>query len=194
MRVEFNVDEVVRRLQGLRVEGIPGAIRRAMTRSLKSGSVAMAREIASDAALKVGTVKDQLRTEVVGGQGDTGLVGRISISGKRIPLVQFSAKGPGGATATQFVPSRGKGRGVTANTGGGRKVYPSTFMAVVGNGHIGVFQRKAHGRLPIEEKFGPSLPHVFMKKTTTAITRFQEQFPKELQSEVSVAIKKAASS
>jgi hypothetical protein len=165
-----------------------------LTRATSSASVALARDVAADMGLKVGVVKEQLRAEVV--DTEEGLVGRISVSGRRIPLIDFNARGQ--------EPSRGRGRGVSANTGGGRKTYPGSFIATTRSGHRGVFlrqgssSRKSRGawskNLPIVELKGPSLPNVVHKKSAVAIARFQEQFPKELQREVIFAIKKAASS
>jgi hypothetical protein len=94
---------------------------------------------------------------------------------------------------------------VTASIGGARKTYPGAFIMTVGTGgHRGIFQRVGAGsrmsrgawskNLPIIELKGPSLPHVFNKQSQVAIDRFNEQFPKELEREVSFALKKVASS
>lgn len=203
MAITYDPSAVVRNLQSFE-DLATGAIRRALTRSVNSGSVAMAREIATDIRLKVAVVKEQLRTEVVDSEAGYP-VGRLSISGARLPLIDFGATGPGGSSKTRVVLTRGRGRSVTANTGHGRQTYPGAFITAVGSGgHIGVFKRigasvrKSPGawspNLPIVELKGPSLPQVFSKKTDVAIQRFQEQYPKELQREVSFALKKAASS
>lgn len=195
MALTFDPSALLTQLYGIGTRA-PQAIKRAMTRSVSSAKVAMARDIASDTGLKVGTVKDELKTEVVPGEGFGVFVGRLSISGKRIPLIDFSAKGP--------EPSRGRGRGVTANTGGGRKTYAGAFITTMASGHRGVFKREGPGarrsrgawskNLPIVELKGPSLPQVFTKKSTVAIARFQEQFPKELQREVSFVLSKGPAS
>jgi hypothetical protein len=194
MPIRFDPSDVLRKLETLRSTAIPGAIRRALSRSMDSGGVAIAREVARDMGLNVGVVKAELRSQIV--DGEEGMVGQLSISGKRIPLIDWKAKGP--------EPSKGRGK-VTASTGGGRKTYPGAFITNVGSGrHRGVFVRKGPSarksrrawsqNLPMVELKGPSLPHVFHKKSDVAIARFQEQFPKELQREVTFALKKAASS
>jgi hypothetical protein len=194
MPITFNATDVLRKLEVLNSSAIPGATKRALTRALSSGSVAIARAVSRDMGLNVGVVKDELRTEVA--DTEEGMVGRLSISGNRIPLIDFKARGP--------EPSKGRGK-VTASTGGGRKTYPGAFITTVGTGgHRGVFQRagashrKSRGawsaNLPIIELKGPSLPHVFYKQREVAIARFQEQFPKELQREVTFALKRTASS
>jgi hypothetical protein len=99
------------------------------------------------------------------------------------------------------VPSRGKGRGVTARFPGGQGSYPHAFIATVGHGHRGVFMRKnALARkssgawslnLPIFELRGPSLPHVFRKYIPVGLARGQEQLAKNLASEFKYALSRS---
>src|SRR3954453_6090936 len=105
---------------------------RALNRALATGHTAMARLVAKDIGLKVGDVKNAIRsTEATMSRLEV----RLAASLKRIPLVKFGAKGP--------EPSRGKGRGVTYRIGGqGRTRVESAFLATVGAGHRGVFVRK----------------------------------------------------
>jgi hypothetical protein len=182
----FNVRDMVTGLDELSTTAVRVGVRRALTRTLASAKVAMSRAVASDAGLKVGYVKDQMSVRVVetaASQGD--FVGQLSISGKRIPLIEFSAKGP--------EPSNGKGR-VSARVGGVRKVYRGAFITTMPTGHRGVFARKGSKRLPIVELKGPSLPHVFVKHGAVGIERAQEQFVKELQHEVDFALHQIAAS
>jgi hypothetical protein len=138
MEITFNARELVEDLDDLRIKKIPAAVRRAMTRALNSGKTAMARDISSDMGLKVSYVKDQLKT-AVSGDGVEGFEARLSVSGKRIPLIQFNARGP--------EPTRGRGRGVTASggSGNGRTQYRSAFIATMSSGYHGVFQRVGPG-------------------------------------------------
>lgn len=198
MRVTVNARELVRGLDELAARAIPGAVRRAMTRTMRSVSVAMARAVAEDMNLPVGVVKKELRVQVTeSAASPADFVGQVSVSGKPIPLIDF--KGTSGPR-----PSRGRrGRGVMANTGGGRKRYEGAFIAPV-NGKDRVFRRvgtslrKSQGawskNLPIVQLHGPSLPHVFGKKVDVGIARGEEQLLKELQHEVRFALEKAASS
>jgi len=82
------------------------------------------------------------------------------------------------------VPSRGKGRGVTARLGGRTKRYSNAFLATMASGHQGVFQRKTTARLPIKELFGPSIGHVFLKLIDIGKARAIEQFGKNLVAEL----------
>jgi hypothetical protein len=62
------------------------------------------------------------------------------------------------------------------------------------SGHRGVFERADKAgrplttRLPIQEKFGPSLPHVFVKFTPAALAFGGEQLQKNLAHELRFAL------
>lgn len=161
----------------------PVAQARALNRSIASANVAMVRAVAADLGVKQGAVKDRVRTELATPER---LRARIYANAKRLPLIEFGAKGP--------EPSRGRGRGVTVKSAGGRKTIPNAFIAKMKSGHRGVFQRVdgSSGRrgpaphrsqLPIRELFGPSIWQVFKKLEYIGIERGREQLIKNLQSE-----------
>ena len=157
---------------------IPAAIARALNRSIESAKTAMNRAIAQDMGLKVSTVSDLIRVERA---TEDQRVARLYASFKRIPLIDFNARGP--------EPSRGKGRGVTARMPGGLGRYPNAFIATMRSGHRGVFTRRsAAGRLPIAELRGPSIGHVFVKHKAIGEARGQEQLAKNLASEFRFAL------
>ncbi len=150
----------------------PYAIARALNRSGASGKTIMVREISREIGVKVGDVRDTVTVS----QAHTGrLQVDVIATGKRIALEDFHAKGP--------MPSRGRGKGVTYRIGSTRKTLPHAFRARMPSGHIGVFQRSGAARLPIHEKFGPSLPHVFRKFKSLGLARMKEQLIKNLQHE-----------
>ena len=166
----------------------PAAQVRALNRSIASANVVMVRAIASDLGVKQGTVKDRTRIELATPQK---LRARIYANAKRIPLIDFGAKGP--------EPSRGRGRGVTVKSAGGRSTIPDAFIATMRSGHRGVFQRVAgssgrrgpapnRSQLPIRELFGPSIWKVFRKLEYIGIARGREQLIKNLQSEFRFAL------
>lgn len=175
MRFKRQTDVTIGRLRAQ----APSLIAHAINRSAASGVLVMTRAVASDMRLKVGAVKAATRLDPA---TTTRLVARVYAGAKRIPLIEFGARGP--------MPSRGKGRGVTARTPTRR--YPSAFLAKVGRGgHLGVFARHGKGRsraglpspspaLPIHELKGPSIAHVFTKHVAAGIARFREQLPKNL--------------
>jgi hypothetical protein len=137
--------------------------------------------VAEDMGLKVGDVNARIRVEQA---TEDRHVARLYASYKRLPLIDFGAKGP--------EPSRGKGRGVTARLGGGRNRYPNAFIATMHSGHRGVFTRKAGPRLPIVELRGPSIAKVFVKHQDVGLARGQEQLAKNLQSEFRFALSRTA--
>jgi len=158
----------------------PVAIARALNRSIASASTLMLRVISADLKVKIGDLRDKVRIQ----QATPSVhLARIYASAKRIPLIDFGAKGP--------EPSRGRGRGVTAKLGGGRSRYPNAFIAKMSSGHRGVFTRAAKGstetrgrkRTPIRELFGPSVAHVFQRNEAVGLARAQEQLAKNLKSE-----------
>lgn len=85
-----------------------------------------------------------------------GLSGKVSVTGHRIPLFRFGARELG---------TKKKPRGVTyriSRTGSRRHVR--AFIARMRSGHVGVFMRMKKPRFPINEYFGPSIPHVAEKR------------------------------
>lgn len=157
------------------------AIVRALNRSIASAKTAMVREVSKDLGLKSSDVRDRIWTS----EATTNrLQASLFASPKRIPLVDFKARGP--------EPSRGKGRGVTAKLPGGAGRYPHAFIATMKSGYPGVFQRPGKGRLPIVELHGPSIARSFTKHVRIGIARGAEQLVKNLRSEFRFAMSRAA--
>ncbi|MGE3175919.1 MAG: phage tail protein [Vicinamibacterales bacterium] len=170
----------------------PAAIARALNRAATSTRAVMAREIVTDTGgLRIGEIKDQIRLAKA---TPDRLVARLSVSGKRVPLIKFGASGPR--------PSRGRGRGVKSRLRGGAGRLPHAFFATVGHGrHEGIFERDlrrgASARrsvgawsknLPIHEKYGPSLPRVFTKVTPAGLVAGEAALLKNLRSELRYAL------
>jgi hypothetical protein len=169
------------------LDQMPGLVAQATARALNRGILAsrtvMVREMSRDLGMRQADLRDRLRiVEATGSR----LSARLSVSGKRLPLITFSARGP--------EPSRGKGRGVSYRLpGGGRNRHPHAFISTMRTGHRGVFVRARKGRLPIRELFGPSLPRVFGKFRPQALARGLEQFRKTLIAELQFRRGRAAS-
>lgn len=167
--------EFARIAEGARNQAIPRAFNRAAT----SARAVMARAIAKDMGLKQAAIKEAIKiVEATPEKHEA----RLEASGKRIPLIDFGAKGP--------EPSRGRGKGVRARTPQSR-TYPRAFIATMRSGHRGVFQRKGKTRLPIVELHGPSLPFVFDKYRNEGIAKFEESVMKNLQSEFRFLLRQA---
>src|SRR5881394_2931999 len=122
---------------------MPDRLRKATVRSLNraivSGQAVIARLIAKDTGLKVRDVKSAFTLSQATDANPSAAVGT---GFKRLPLIQFNAKGP--------EPSRGQGNGVTYTLQGGRNTIPNAFIAVMANEHRGVFVRARKARLPIK--------------------------------------------
>lgn len=150
---------------------------RALNRTITSIRAALVPDVAADIGVKQSTAREQFRIDSA---RPDHLVARLTVSGKRIPLIDLQARGP--------EPSKGKGRGVTAMSRGGRKRYPNAFIATMRAGHKGVFQRTRTSRLPIRELFGPSLPHVFAKYLPKGLAMAEEVLVKNLEHELEFAL------
>jgi hypothetical protein len=158
----------------------PAAISRSLNRAATSARAFMAREVSKDMKLKVGTVKERIEIRKANARS---LNAELSASMKRIPLIDFGAKGP--------KPSRGRGRGVTARTQTRR--YPHAFIATVGSGrHEGVFQRKTVKRSPRAELFGPSIGFIFGKHLPAGMKKAETELIKNLEHEISRALRMSA--
>ncbi len=164
---------------------------RAMNRGVLAGRTYLASNISRDIGLKVGDVKKALSTRDA---TPNKLQASVAASLKKIPLVQFKARGP--------EPSRGLGNGVTYSIGGARRRLPNAFIARMASGHRGVFTRvgksvrKSTGarskNLPITQLYGPSLGGVFKKYRTPAMQRMQEAMDKTFSRDLAYAAAKKA--
>lgn len=152
---------------------------RAINRSTATARTAMTRLVSADMQLKSATVRDRI---VVKEATKVSLTASLTASLKRVPIYDFSAKGP--------YPSRGKGRGVTAKTATRR--YPHAFIAQMKSGHSGVFQRKGSSRLPIRELMGPSVGEVFGKHRAEGVRVAEEALFKNMKHEMEFALTQMA--
>lgn len=161
---------------------LPSAIRRALVRSATTVRAEMTRAISKDMGLPVTKIKEEIKIV----EPDPHTVQFQVSAYRRIPLIQFGAKGP--------EPSRGRGRGVSYRLGGQRRRAPRAFIATMKSGHRGVFQRReGAGRNPIVELHGPSILRVVEKFVPLGEARANEVLPKNFEHEISYALSKAAS-
>ncbi len=155
----------------LRAKAKPAQVR-ALNRAIASANVAMVRVIANDLGVKQGVVRDRIKIQQA---TPDRLTARLYANAKRIPLIDFGAKGP--------EPSRGRGRGVTVKTGSGRRTIANAFIATMRSG-----QAPNRSQLPIRELFGASIWQVFKKFEAVGLERGKEQLIKNLQSEFRFAL------
>lgn len=171
MEITFNADAAIRAMQQrpLRAQR---AIVRTLNRTATSGRAAMATAIAQDLGIKASDAKAAIGMRLAGAAQ---LRIRLSASLTRLPLSKFTPKSTG--------------RGVTYKIGrGGRSRLEHAFLATMASGHVGVFLRAGKKRLPIQEKFGPSIGLVFAKHRPDVVVSMQDTFTKNLGHEFQFAV------
>lgn len=153
------------------LESAPGktglALLRALKRGTKAAGTAANRVVAKDMGLKVGDVRKRIRLKAPTAQT---LTGELMASLKRIPTINFGA--------------RGTARGVTYRGKGGRSLIPHAFIATMPGGHAGAFKRKTRQRLPIRQLYGPSVGRVFDNHAEDIMARGEEVVMAELDRQI----------
>ena len=184
--LKLDTKNLVRALRRLKSSGHV-AIARSLNRAGVTAQTFMAREISKDLKLKVGDVKAAI---AVKNAAPKNLRVLVIARGKPISLIKFGAKGP--------VPSRGRGKGVTAKLPApGKGKYPHAFIATVRSGQTNettaVFERKGKARLPIKKLHGPSIAHVFSKFQKAGLAAGEQSLVKNLKHEFRWALQQARS-
>lgn len=173
VRFRLNTTDVFAGIENMKAQ-FPRAVSRAISRTAVAARTTMAKAIAQDTGIPSGTVKAQMQIILANDAAE------LVITGKRLPLIMFKARGP--------EPSHGRGRGVSYQLPGSRSSVADAFIATMPTGHRGVFKRRGNARLPIVELFGPSLPHVFAKHLPLGQARAKEALLSNLQSELRFAL------
>lgn len=188
------MDQAIRQLKGR----APYAMARSLNRSAASACTVMIRVISQDTGIKQAdlrghaTVTDKRgvrnRSIWVREAHPGQLTATVYADTERIPLMDFGAK------QTK--------RGVTARIQGRRRLYPGLFIARMQSGHEGVFgrnknlTRKSRGawgfNLPITERRGPSVAHVWEAHAAEGIARANEQLLKNIKHEFKFAASQSA--
>lgn len=127
-------------------------IQTALNTTLRQGRTEAARKIARYTSIRVGLVKADLKP-VFARAGDRKV--KFWTSSKPIGLYKM-----GKARQTR--------RGASARAWGKRRVYPSTFIARMPNGHMGVFVREGRRRVPLHELYGPGVAQALSKEEVRA--------------------------
>ncbi len=179
-RIRLDTREFDVRLAAMRRPQAP--IARALNRSIATGQTLAARLISQEMGLKVSTVKKFLRVRKATGQN---LTATLYASAKRVPLIEFKARGP--------EPSRGRPGGVRSGLSGGAPRLARAFIATMPTGHRGVFERNpGAGRLKIHEKFGPSVWQSFKRVEPEVRARVSEQANTNIAHEVAYALARSS--
>lgn len=144
VQIEINKKQW-RQLQ-LMLKGVPGGMGRVLSRAINDTTRHLRIRVAEELAAVLDFRLSEVKRGVVITERATmrHWQGRVSITGKRVPLIAFQAKQAA--------------RGVRYKIGSGaRKLLAGAFIATMPGGHKGVFMRKGTARLPISERFGPSI-------------------------------------
>lgn len=177
VRVNFRTEGLVTGIQALG-RSMPRAVKRALKRTSTSARAQLGTLISADTGLPARAVKLGVSVTIA---SDTKIL--LSASDRRVPLIEFRARGP--------EPSHGQGRGVSYSLPGGRGRIKNAFIATMSTGHRGVFTRwPGQGRLPINEKYGPSLGGVFRKYRSTVAQRAHETLLTNLRHEIDFGARK----
>lgn len=101
-------------------------------------------------------------------------IGRVHVRGTQIPVIELGAKPKTLVKRRRDIPG--------IRWGKSQRLIPSSFIARMPSGHIGVFTRMTADRLPIAEAHGPSAALVFSRrKVQEAVHRtIREAYPVEL--------------
>lgn len=164
-----DISSLRRALNGLGADAVRAEVR-ALNRTIESVKVQASRALADDTGLTRRAVDRSLS---VSRASFSAPEATLTVTGQRIPLIEFGARQTRRGV-TYRMPARG------------RSLIPSAFIGRMRSGHVGVFRRESAqgplrprrkrggrrapaagvlmvGRLPIQERFGPSLPRVFVQ-------------------------------
>ena len=149
LNVQADVREVERMLSKTQRSIIP----KATTSTLNKVAVSVQKEATKLIAKDIGLTQKEVRKHLnIYKASWRNLSSSITAKGTRIPLGKLG-------------PRQLKRGGVTyKGRGGVRKKLPGAFVATMNSGHKGVYKRAGKKRLPIIERFGASIPHVFIQE------------------------------
>ena len=151
MRIDItdNIEQAEQLMDAFGSQGARG-VSRAINRAVMGIRTDVVKVVRRDYNVKAAVVRRGLKVRQARGKA---LEGAAIVSGSRIPLIQFRARP---ATPDAKRPPGG----VSVHVKSARKAVRHAFIAQMGSGHIGVFQRQGAGSLPISEKFSYAVPEM----------------------------------
>jgi hypothetical protein len=187
--VSFDIKAVERMLKDAERAAIPKATVRALNKTGTPVQKEALRILSKDIGIAQKDVRKNLKM-MRARRNNLNVL--IEASGRRIPLIAFDARQIGARRKGQRRRSRGRGGVTYKKQGGARGFIPGAFIATMRSGHVGVFKRTGKARLPIKEKFGPSIPHVFVKQgVNEAMLRVaKDRWPKNFEHEIQFELDK----
>ncbi len=150
---------------------------RALNRTAAGARTVGVRAIAANLGLNQSAIREAM---VIRQATASNLEAAVVATSRRIPLIEFNA--------------RQTRKGVTYRIGKVRKLLAGAFIATMRSGHEGIFKRRGSSRLPIDERFGPSIPLVFVRKTIQDAMKqvIEERLEREMQHQIDFYMRRAA--
>ncbi len=170
LRISMDTKPALRSLANLKRQA-PKALAKSLNGGRNSARKVMVQAVAADMKLPQKQILSVLRTS---NATPKRFVAEVAAPLRRLTLYRFKA--------TQFK------KGVKANTGRGRRLYPGTFIAFTPDGKKQVFARVGKSRYPIAVRRGVSIGHVFNKHVAAGLSQGVEQFHKDLRHEIQRAL------
>ena len=130
-------------------DGVQKAAESALNRAGISGRAAAAREVGKQYYLRSSDFKKYTKSSQHVSRSGGDITVSLNFRGFHVPLIRFKTA----LTSSGHIRSQ-----VLRNSSG--DVLKHVFQAEMKSGHIGLFERYGKSRLPIEQKFGPSIPQM----------------------------------
>jgi hypothetical protein len=174
LNLKTDVSEVTAMLSRVQRDVIPLATARALNKTLTTVSHAAARQLKQDlgSGITLTFIKRNFKKMLANRHT---LTAALWISGHRLPISKIDPH------------ARQTAIGIVYRMRGEYHTIPHAFLArMKQSGHVGVFTRKGEARLPIQEKFGVSLPHIMQNEKIVSIlmkvakARFQSVLAHEI--------------
>lgn len=189
--VRQDFKQVERMVVGIKRKVIPTAKVRALNKVIRPTQGAVVKHLSKDIGITQKEARKHLRIHRA---TKTNQVAAVSASGRRLSLIAMGARQVGkrkrlrNKKTGSFKGGKVVGRGGVKyrGKGGRKKMIPGAFIADMPGGGKGVFRRRGTGRLPIDKKFGPSIPYVFIKRASQKAMReaARKRLPKTYEQEL----------
>lgn len=172
IQISIGMDEGLYKLAQDSLRHIPKAagkaVSRAINRALEGARTDAIKKICAEYSVRPADVRKTLH--IVRAKPEKPEA-RILSSGGPLPLIKFRV------SPSKPLQQRGKKIGERKSVVAGVKFgtaspFPYSFVAKVGNGHVGVFTRVGKAGLPIKQKWGPSIPQMLGNE---AVLRYIEE-------------------
>lgn len=157
--------------------GVSRAIVAAVNRAAQGARTDAVRKVRERYYIRAGTVSDEIKITKATMENQVAV---IRASGSPIPLSKFRIIPSRPPTKRRKKPVIAR---VVRGEGGPIK---GAFVAQMKSGHIGVFHRAGKARLPIIERYGPSVPQMLGHESVVAYVeeRAQERLAERLEHEI----------